>query len=161
MGNRSMGQRGFVAGLVVLLLAGCQMAPPGAEGPAPELRYSAPPPDAGQCWHQEDRPALFETVTEQRQTTGAAVIRESYQRELRPRATIWFRIPCPPEVGGADLYHATLQRALKARGYYAGPVTGVLDAATTAAVRRYQAAGGLDSPVLSRASALSLGLIAH
>jgi len=28
-------------------------------------------------------------------------------------------------------------------------------------VRRYQAAGGLDSPVLSRASALSLGLIAH
>jgi peptidoglycan hydrolase-like protein with peptidoglycan-binding domain len=55
---------------------------------------------------------------------------------------------------------ASLQRALAVRGLYTGPINGQADAATSAAVQRYQAETGLDSPVLSLASARSLGLIA-
>lgn len=159
-------RRLIFCGAIAVSLSGCatgpQVAPPRAlPDLSAELRFTPPPPDAGRCWHTEERPALFETVTEQRLDPLRGIVSESRQRELRPRSRIWFRIPCPPEVGGADLFYASLQRALKARGLYDGPVTGLADAATGAALQRYQAAAGLNSPVLSRAAALSLGLIAH
>lgn len=159
--------RRFIYGsATVLLLSGCvagpQVPPPRAQPDlSAELRFTPPAPDAGECWHSEERPAQFETVTVQRLDPSQGIVSESRQRELRPRSRIWFRIPCPPEAGAADLFYASLQRALKARGLYEGPVTGEPDSATEAALQRYQAAAGLDSPVLSRAAALSLGLIAH
>jgi peptidoglycan hydrolase-like protein with peptidoglycan-binding domain len=55
-------------------------------------------------------------------------------------------------------FAATLQRALAARGYYDGPVTGVIDAETTRAIRAYQAPLGIDSATLSLAAARRLGL---
>ncbi|RRH73920.1 peptidoglycan-binding domain-containing protein [Falsigemmobacter faecalis] len=153
-------------GAMALLLGGCttrpQVPPPLAQPDlSAELRFTPPLPDAGQCWHSSERPAQFETVTEQRLDPLRGIVSESVQRELRPRSRIWFRIPCPPEVGGADLFYASLQRALKARGLYEGPVTGEPDGATLTALQRYQAAAGLNSPILSRGAALSLGLIAH
>jgi uncharacterized protein (DUF2126 family) len=53
-----------------------------------------------------------------------------------------------------------LQRALKARGLFPGAVTGVEDAATREATRRFQAARGLDSGTLSLAAARELGIVA-
>ena len=52
------------------------------------------------------------------------------------------------------------QRALAARGYYAGPITGVMDRRTQAAIRAYQRPQGLDSAMISLAAARQMGLIA-
>jgi hypothetical protein len=53
-----------------------------------------------------------------------------------------------------------MRAALAARSLYDGPVSGRIDTATSAAVQRYQAGTGLDSPILSLAAARGLGLIA-
>jgi hypothetical protein len=130
------------------------------------------PPGApqGTCWAKIVSPALLETVTEQvlveparlaadGQVETPAIFRtETRQRIVTEREVTWFETPCPAEMT-PDLI-ATLQRALAARGFYDGPVTGQIGPATSAGVRRYQAATGLDSPVLSLAAARALGLLA-
>jgi hypothetical protein len=127
-----------------------------------------PPGPEGRCWAHDITPAQFETTTEQtltspeqRATDGTVTAPATYRsvsrvRVVRERRDIWFAAPCPEQI---DLtFLATLQRALKARGYYAAPLTGVMDAATTEALRRYQADHGLDSPMLSLAAARKLGI---
>lgn len=129
----------------------------------------APPPGPeGACWAQDRQPGVYETVTEQ--TLVAAETRDAEGNVLRPASyrsvsklsqirearDVWFRIPCPEDM--SLTFIATLQRALKARGFYLAEVTGELDAATTEAVRRYQAEHGLDSAQLSLAAAKDLGL---
>lgn len=167
----------FLFGLAALGVAGCgRVAPQTApmSGPGPTLALGAqvtePEARAGECWTAEITPAVIESVTEQRLVTpealdanGSVIAPATYsmvtrQRMVRDRTEIWFPVPCPAlqDVG----FIATLQRALKARGYYVLPLTGVMDAATTEAVRRFQAERGLDSPVLSLAAAQELGLIA-
>lgn len=166
------------AAILLLGLTACAPAVPEVEAPQTalafeaEARTSRPAPIAGRCWGEDLRPALFETVTEQRQIAPerrhaegrslapARFASESHQREVRPRQTIWFPVPCPADLGREDVFIASLQRALKARGYYAAPVTGLRDAVTQEALRRYQAANGLDSAVLSLAAARALGLVA-
>ena len=127
-----------------------------------------PPGPEGTCWANDLIPAAFETVTEQtlvtpetRDDSGAVVTPASYTsvsrvRVLNERQDIWFTAPCPADVTVG--FVATLQRALKARGYYSLPVTGTIDPATTEAIRRYQADNGLDSPVLSLAATRQLGI---
>ncbi|SES32110.1 Putative peptidoglycan binding domain-containing protein [Tranquillimonas rosea] len=125
------------------------------------------PPDAapGTCWARETTPALIETVTEQVQVAPAgraapATYRtETRQAILRDRDDIWFETPCPEMVTPA--FVASLQRALRARGYHRGPVTGEVDDATRRAIRRYQAAQSLHSDALSLAAAKRLGLVAY
>jgi hypothetical protein len=123
----------------------------------------------GACWQADVRPAVIETVTEQillapettspdGSTIPATFRSEQRQRIVSERATVWVRTPCPEELTLDAI--ATLQRALKARGVYLEPVTGRMDAATRAAVRRYQAPRGLDSDHLSLAAARELGVIA-
>jgi hypothetical protein len=159
--------------LVTLLgLAAC--VPVSENNPADALLGSmldvpegAPP---GTCWGKIVSPALIETVTEQVQvepavlaadgsvTRPASFRTETRQRIVTERAVRWFETPCPDDLT-PDLV-ATLQRALAVRGLYDGVVNGQVDVATRAAVQRYQAQGGLDSPVLSLDSARGLGLIA-
>lgn len=127
-----------------------------------------PPGPAGTCWANDLIPAMFETVTEQtlvtaevRNDAGVVTTPATYRsvakvRVLNERRDIWLTAPCPEDV--TVEFVATLQRALKARGYYSLPVTGQIDAATTEAVRRYQADRGLDSPVLSLAATRQLGI---
>lgn len=160
--------------LALLLLAACR-ATPEVEAPQTSLafdaglRLTAPDPAAPGCWAEELRPALFETVTEQRELSPerrdaagapARFASETHQRELRPRQQVWFRTPCPEEIGKPDVFTASLQRALKARGFYGGAVTGESTAETQAALQRYQAANGLESATLSLAAARALGLVA-
>ena len=138
---------------------------------AVQIDGAGPPqgPD-GACWAHDMIPAVYETETEQtltspevRDRAGRIVAPAAYTsvsklRVVNERRDIWFLAPCP-EVMTAD-FLATLQRALKARGYYGLPLTGEMDAATAEAVRRYQADHGLDSKLLALAAARQLGLAA-
>jgi len=130
-----------------------------------------PPPPAteGACWTTDVTPAIIETVSEQviatpavtdangRVLSPATYATSSHQRILRDRQTVHIRTPCPEDV--TPDFVASVQRALKARGYYLAPVTGAMDAPTLDAIRRFQEPLGLDSPVLSLAGAKTLGLV--
>lgn len=133
-------------------------------------RPGPPPAPAGTCWGSDQTPAVIETVTEQQEATAAIrsddgrVLKPAsyrtvtHQKIVRDRETIWFRTPCP-EMMTVE-FIATLQRALKARGYYLLALTGQLDPPTREAIRRFQEARGLDSQVLSLGAARNLGIIA-
>lgn len=164
------------AALALVTLAACAPALP---LPQPlDLRAAletAPQPAVtadGACWGADTVPAVIETETvqimappedrpadssEDGTLPGPAVFRTQVRHQIvAERQDVWFRVPC-----AADLtlpFVATLQRALKARGYFPGAVTGSYDAATAAAVRRFQAARGLDSAVLTLATAQALGV---
>ena len=79
-------------------------------------------------------------------------------RVVRPRGEMRFQAPCPAEMT-AD-FIASVQRALQARRYHSGPITGQMDAATRRALRAYQTERGLDSAQLSLETARALGLVA-
>jgi hypothetical protein len=167
----------FLAAPMALALAACVGAPvpdaPSRADFSAELivtRDAAPPKGpAGACWQADIKPAVIETVTEQilveperlsedGTRIPAIYSSETSQRIVEDRGTVWFRAPCAHEMT-VD-FVATLQRALKARGFYLLPLTGVLDAPTRDAIRRYQRARGLDSDHLSLAGARDLGLLA-
>lgn len=178
MKSGQMTRRSLIAGLLPCWLMACAPVLPPVQAPVTggsletELMLAEPKAQPGHCWHQEMRPALFETVTEQELvsaevrgedgtvTSPAGFRSVTRQSELRPRQTVWFRTPCPEEMGRGDVFTASLQRALKARGLFGGTVTGEMTPETAEALRRHQAANGLDSPVLSLAVARRLGLVA-
>ena len=159
-----------MAGLAALvLLAACDPAapPPGSAFDSTRLAPPGAPP--GTCWENLPTPAVVETVSEQVLVKPAVtnpdgtiaslpVYRsEDRQRIVTPRRDNWFETPCPPAFTAE--FVSSLQRALQARGLYAGPVNGLMDAPTRAAVRRVQAADGIDSDVLSIETARALGLV--
>ncbi len=161
------------AASALTLLAAC--APQGEREPAlRELLFTADaaPPWAppGTCWGKDVTPAVVETVTEQILLRPAEIgpdgtvqrpaeyRTETRQAILREREERWFESPCAaaqdPE------FIASLQRALRARAIYAGPVTGEMDRRTQDAVRRYQSEQGINSGIISVEAARTLGLIA-
>ena len=79
-------------------------------------------------------------------------------RLVRERGEITFEAPCPEQMSVEFI--ASVQRALAARGYFSGNVSGALDAPTTAAIRTYQSERGLNSAQLSLETARALGLVA-
>ncbi|HKK86487.1 MAG TPA: peptidoglycan-binding domain-containing protein [Roseovarius sp.] len=153
-------------------LAACQSTLPLTGPNEPEIVQTlqeAPPGAApGTCWGKDVTPAVIETVTEQvllqpAQVRGDGTVEEPaiYKTETRQaivkeRRVTWFETPCA-SVQTPD-FVASVQRALKVRGLYRGPVTGKMDARTRAAVRAYQKPEGLDSGILSLAAARRLGL---
>ena len=132
---------------------------------------TAPPGAApGTCWGKTVTPAVVQTVTRKvllqpaqissdGRVQAAPIYKdETYQEVVRPRRDTWYEVPC-----AADLtpdFISSLQRALAARGYYRGSVSGEMDSATKLAVQRYQRDEGLNSKTLSVAAARKLGLIA-
>ena len=68
-----------------------------------------------------------------------------------------FRVPCPEQMGQS--FVETLQRALMARGFHQGPVTGKADSQTRAAVQAFQKGNGFNSPILTLETAQRLGLV--
>jgi hypothetical protein len=136
----------------------------------PAVDAVPPKAPAGACWVRAVTPAVIETVTEQvlatperRGPDGVVTEPAGFRTETRQsivseRREVWFQTPCPGTLNAEAL--ATLQRALKARGLYLEPLTGVLDAPTRAAVRAWQRPRGLDSDVLALASARALGIVA-
>ncbi|MBA4352787.1 MAG: peptidoglycan-binding protein [Rhodobacter sp.] len=172
-----MQRTAIATGLMLVVLCACQtagvpQAPRSSDLAREIVRLDRPgPPEKpeGACWESDVTPAVIETVTEQvvvtpetRAEDGTVLTQASYRtdtrtRILQDREEVWFRAPCPADytVG----FVASLQRALKARGYYTLELTGQLDAGTRDAVRRYQTERGLDSARLSLAAARELGLL--
>ena len=164
--------------ILALALPGCQTGLPDSPAQSGDLqaelvaKTTNTPPSEGKgiCWADDVTPAIIETVTEQvlvqpeqRGPDGtlisAAVFQsETAQRIVQDRRDVWFRTPCP-EMLTLD-FVATLQRALKARGYFSGDLTGQLDAETRIAIRQYQEPLGLDSERLSLAATRRLGIVA-
>ncbi len=113
---------------------------------------------------------MIETVTEQIEIAppiygagGQIVAPARYTTETRQvivseRQVRWIETPCAEVM--TPRFIASVQRALAVRGKYRGPVTGTLDPRTRAAIRRHQAANGLDSDILALDTARELGLFA-
>ena len=146
------------------LLAACAPTPPDAPPLPPETDAD------GTCWAREHVPAIYEQVMGEVQVVQAEIAedgtvirppiyrRAPVPRVVRPRGEMRFQAPCPAEMT-AD-FIASVQRALQARRYHGGPITGQMDAATRRALRAYQTERGLDSAQLSLETARALGLVA-
>lgn len=155
------------------LIAGCDTparAPQAAPTQAPLAAETPPGAAPGTCWERDSTPAIIETVTEtvlvqpsEIMADGTVLSNAIYRTETHraivvARRELWFETPC--EAVMTVSFISSLQRALKARRLFHGPISGVMDARTGRAVRRYQAPLELDSAILSLEAAQKLGLIA-
>lgn len=163
----------FVPALVAaLFLVACTENGTGVPSNIDPISLATAPPNAapGTCWGKTVTPAVIETVTRkvmlhpaEISSDGQVRVPPVYKEEtqhavIKPRSENWYEVPC-----AADLtpeFISSVQRALIARGYYRGPVTGDMTARTKDAVQRYQKDQGLNSRTLSMAAARKLGLIA-
>lgn len=130
----------------------------GPEGAAP-----------GSCWGKIVQPAIIETKTVQelissevRNSDGsikapAAYATRTVQEIVQDRSERFFETLCPDQL--TPEFVASLQRALKARALYRGPITGEMDQRTRNAIRLYQKPAGLDSGILSLETGRAFGLI--
>lgn len=139
---------------------------PPPEGPPPLAEHT----DDGTCRARDVQPAIYEQIMGEVQVVQAEIAEDGtvlrppiyrkapVPRVVRERGEITFEAPCPEQM--TPEFIASVQRALAARGYFAGNVTGTLDAPTTAALRAYQSERGLNSAQLSLETARALGLVA-
>lgn len=159
---------------LVLLLAACQpgtptLPPSAGDGALRGEIFMTEPEAFGQnCWARDMIPPVMGkglgdvlVAPEQRGLDGVLLQPAIYRKAeidvvVTPARPFWFRAPCPPAFDAE--FVSSVQRALEVRGGYNGPITGVLDARTQAAIRRYQSLQGLDSAVLSLKAAQQLGL---
>lgn len=158
----------------VMTLGACAVGgdAPGPDKPLLAQSFSEPPEgvDPESCWGKDVSPAVIETVKQpvlvqpaELAEDGTVITEPVYRRVTRQaivkaRQELWFETPCQ-DAYTPDII-SSLQRALKARGVYFGPLSGQMDARTREAIRAYQAPRGLDSSVLSLAAAQKLGLVA-
>ncbi|MBP0484223.1 peptidoglycan-binding domain-containing protein [Sagittula salina] len=123
----------------------------------------------GRCQAREELPAVYEHVMGEVQVIQAEIAPDGtvitppvYRRAPVPkvvqeRSEIIFDAVCGHQM--TPDFISSLQRALAARGYFDGNVSGWIDPPTAAAIRKYQADRGLDSDQLSLETARTLGLI--
>lgn len=159
-------RKSAAAAMTALALSACvgpslDLADSSASGPGGVVEAA--------CFATETLPAVVETVTEQvlvqpaqlaadgTVITPAIYRSQARQAIVRKRQQTSFDVPCEQQM--SPEFVATLQRALKARGYFSGPITGAMDRATRRAVAGYQTTLGLPSPVLSIEAARRLGLV--
>lgn len=162
------------ATLGAMLLAACAPLSGGGGLDAPGMiRLTSERPEGASpdtCWGKKTSPAIIETVEREvllqpAQVTAEGLIqqpavyrRESVQEIVQERVDTWFEVPCAAEL--TPEFISSLQRALAARSFYNGPVTGEMSMRTRAAVRRFQAPDGFDSDILTITTARKLGLVA-
>lgn len=144
--------------------------PPPEPGVVEATRNGPPGAASGTCWGRTVSPAVIQTVTKRVQVKPAKVNpdgtiatlptykTEAIQEIVTQRVDNWFETPCAEALTAE--FNASLQRALAVRGYYIGTVNGEMNAETRLAIQAFQRADGLDSGVLSLATARKLGLIA-
>ncbi len=139
----------------------------------PNLPKDAAP---GSCYAHEITPAVIETITlrtpllpERRavdiETGETTVIRAAtfdtkvVQRIVSPRAELWFETICPHLY--TERFVQSLQRALRARGFYSGVLTGWMDPQTNLAVKLYQRKLAMNSDILAISTVEEFGLVPH
>ncbi|MCP5088959.1 MAG: peptidoglycan-binding protein [Rhodobacteraceae bacterium] len=169
--------------LLTLILGAFLLAPPAsaasrivtaAEEPDnPNLPANAP---RDSCFAHEYTPAIIETVTEKtprrparvavdRDTGETKIIRPAtfdtvtVQRIIQEREELWFETLCPHLY--SERFVNSLQRALRARGFYTGELTGWMDVQTSIAIKLYQRKFGLNSQILALHTAEEFGLTSH
>ena len=125
---------------------------------------------SGQCFARTAPPTRTRIVEEQvlvtpgiRAPDGSFASPPIFRNQTRPVTEpigegTRFETLCPPEYTPDRI--ATLQRALKARLAYTGPITGAFDGPTRAAIQAFQTDQGFDSPLLARSLAETLGIVA-
>ncbi len=125
----------------------------------------------GRCYAKDTTPAVIETVTEEvfvapasYNPDGSLYAPERYKTITNPviikdREELQFETPCPQLLTVERT--STLQRALKARGYFYGPVNGKMDFVTKTAIRKFQKERGTDSSYLTMHTAQILGVIEY
>jgi len=149
----------ITAGLTVLVLAGCTVQSDLVGYGGEEKPEGAAP---GTCWAKQIKPAVVKTTRTQSILSGEngenIYQTETSQSILEERQEVWFEVPFRRVM--SEEFIKALQRALKARGQYQGPITGIIDDRTAKGVRLFQAPIGIDSQILSMAAAQQLGLIA-
>lgn len=156
-----------------LALVGCT-TPPNL-GDVPEgASLVAPgqgPADArpGACYGKDTTPATIETVTERvlireaQFAPGGGIVKPAeYATKTRQEIKgggqpYFFEVPCAHTM--TPEFIASLQRALQARDFYRGPITGRMDRRTLKAVRAFQLPN-FNSDILTMDTARALGLIA-
>lgn len=155
-----------------LMLTACEDSTRATPSNIDPISTATAPPGAAPdtCWGKTVSPAVVETVTRkillqpaQISSDGRVQVPPLYKEEVQqqvvtPRRENWYEVPCAADM--TPEFISSVQRALEARGYYRGPITGEMDKRTKDAVQRYQKAEGLDSKTLSVAAARKLGLIA-
>ena len=165
---RSAGRWPLAAGLLLAACGAPEAPPPPA---APAFVPAAIESDAtGRCFGRDVTPAVIETITAQELVSpatlgpdGSVLVPATYRsvtRQVitRERQEVAFETICPPAYTAE--FVETLQRALAVRGFYDGPVNGVMDTATGRAVQDFQRDAGPDSPLLSIEAARALGIVA-
>lgn len=123
----------------------------------------------GRCFAKDISPAVIETVTTQHiaspevrnvaniVTKSATFQTITRQKIINERTAIRFETVCP-QYYSTDLV-MTLQRALKARGFYPGPISGIMDLHTGEAIQKFQRMDELDTPFMSLKTAQNLGIV--
>jgi len=139
----------------------------------PNLPKDAP---RDSCFAHEITPAIIEITTERTpllpekravdtKTGKTTVIQEATfdvkvaPRIVKPRKEIWFETICPQLY--SERFVKSLQRALRARGFYSGKLTGLLDSQTNLAIKLYQRSQSLNSEILALSTVEALGLVPH
>lgn len=160
-----------MSALLVLTLSACAANPPAVPDLVPTFMAAQIESDSdGRCFGRDITPAVIETVTAQVLDSPAVISEDgsvaspaSYRSEItqqitRERQEVAFETLCPPAY--TVEFVQTLQRALKARGFYGGEVHGLLDRGTNRAVQEFQRGDGPDSPLLWISTARELGIVA-
>lgn len=167
--------RGFSLGFGLAVLAGCVDSYATRAGQSPIGPLADPvtvDATVGTCFERATTPAVIETVTEQIMVQPAVVRSDgsvqspaafrtvTRQRILRERREVEFETPCAAVM--TPEFIASVQRALLARGYYDGPISGAIDAGTRAALSRFQTdQGDVQTGILTLRTARTLGLVAQ
>ena len=185
MTTRSTPSLGGAAGRIavglcgLMLMTACTDSPPTRAGTAPAVDANIGPlerppvvdPAVGTCYARDTTPAVIETVTEQVMVQPAIVRSDgsvespaafrtvTRQAILRERREVEFETPCRDIM--TPQFIASVQRALLARGYYRGSITGEVNSATSRAIGRFQTdQGDVATDVLTLRTARTLGLVA-
>ena len=162
-------------GVISFALSACDLPPLGKSGTTKQGKFKvvqdAPNGAAtGTCWGKAETAAIIETVTREilvqpaqvssdgRIQQPAVYKKEARQEIVQEREVNWTEIVCVTQL--TEEFTASLQRALAIRGFYRGPVTGLMDTRTFTGIRKFQAVDGFSNEILSVAAARKLGLVA-
>lgn len=145
-----------ISALAVLSLMSCTL---GSGTAQTDARPDGAKP--GTCWAKQIKPAVIQTEKTQSVIAGEGgetiYQTETSQSIIEERQEVWFQVPCQNVM--TREFISSVQRALSARGYYTGAITGRLDSRTAKSIRLMQVPLGIDSQVLSILGAQNLGLV--
>ena len=158
--------------LAALTFAACDAPSSGSKrstlDPIPTFS-SRPDTPNGACWHQlpgetvtETKEELVETRPAQFDAAGNEIAPAVFgKRQVETETALgngaWFRKICTPTL--SPEFISSLERALAARGYFKGRVTGTLSNRLKTAIQLYQSDAGLDTSVPSHAMGFRFGLL--